>query len=44
MRARMRQMYLFAVVAVALVVVVGGSAIAQSSNFSVGTWKLNVAK
>jgi hypothetical protein len=44
MQARMRQMYLFAVVAVALVVVLCGTALAQSSNSEVGTWKLNVAK
>jgi len=40
----MRQMSLFAVVGVALVVAVGGTALAQSSNSEVGTWKLNVAK
>src|SRR6266852_4627161 len=44
MRARKRQMSLFAVVAVALVVVLSGTALAQSSNSEVGTWKLNVAK
>jgi len=43
MQARMRQIYLFAVVAVALVVVLGGTALAQSSNSEVGTWKLNLA-
>jgi hypothetical protein len=43
MRRRMRQMYLFAVVAVALMVVFGGTAFAQSSPF-IGTWKLNLAK
>jgi len=40
----MRQAYLFAVVAVALVVVLGGTALAQTGDSSVGTWKLNVAK
>jgi hypothetical protein len=44
MQARMRQVYLFAVVAVASVVVLGGTALAQSSNSEVGTWKLNLAK
>ena len=44
MQARMRQMYLFAAVAVALVVVLGGTALAQSTNSEVGIWKLNVAK
>jgi hypothetical protein len=45
MQARMRQTYLFSVVvAVALVVVLGGTALAQSRDPSVGTWKLNVAK
>jgi hypothetical protein len=40
MQARMRQAYLLAVVVVAMVVVLGGTAFAQA----VGTWKLNVAK
>ena len=44
MQARMRQMYPLAVVAVALVGILGGTALAQSSNTSVGTWKLNLAK
>jgi hypothetical protein len=44
MQARMRQMCLFAVVAVAWVVVFGGTALAQSSNPLLGSWKLNVAK
>jgi hypothetical protein len=43
MQRRMRQMYLFAVVAVALLVVLGSTAFAQSSPF-IGTWKLNLAK
>jgi hypothetical protein len=42
MQARMRQMSLFAVVAVAFVLV-GGMAFAQSDS-NLGTWKLNVAK
>ena len=44
MQTRMRQTDLVAVVAVGLVVVLGGTALAQSSNTEVGTWKLNVAK
>ena len=44
MQARMRQASLFAAVGVAMVVVVGGAALAQSSNTSIGTWKMNVAK
>jgi hypothetical protein len=43
MQAQMRQAYLFAVVAVALVVL-GGTALAQPGNPQLGTWKLNVAK
>jgi hypothetical protein len=43
-QARIRQMSLVAVVAVGLVVVLGGKALAQSSNTELGTWKLNVAK
>src|SRR6266550_1520815 len=43
-QARIRQMSLVAVVGVGLVVVLGGTALAQSSNTEVGTWKLNVAK
>lgn len=39
----MRQMYLLAAVAVALVVL-GGTTLAQSSNPQLGTWKLNAAK
>jgi hypothetical protein len=42
MQARIRQMSLVAVVALGLVV--GNTALAQSSNSEVGTWKLNVAK
>ena len=41
-QARMRQVHLFAVVAVALVVF-GGTALAQSDT-SLGNWKLNLAK
>jgi hypothetical protein len=44
MQARMQQAYLFAVVTVALVVVRGGTALAQSSNPHIGPWKMNVAK
>jgi hypothetical protein len=41
----MRQASLFAVVvAVAMVVVLGGTALAQSSNPHVGMWKANIAK
>ena len=43
-QARIRQMSLVAVVAVGLVVVLGSTALAQSSNSELGTWKLNVAK
>src|ERR1700681_77158 len=43
MQARMRQILHFAAVAVCLVVVFGGTALAQS-NPNLGTWKLNVAK
>jgi hypothetical protein len=41
-QARIRQMSLVAVVALGLVV--GSTALAQSSNPEVGSWKLNVAK
>jgi hypothetical protein len=41
MQARMRQMSLGVVVAV---IVLGGTALAQSSNSEVGIWKLNIAK
>src|ERR1700682_2057027 len=44
MQARMRQTYLFAVVAVAIVVVLDGTALAQSNNPHVGMWKANMAK
>jgi hypothetical protein len=43
MQARMRQLVHFAVVPVALLVVLSGTILAQG-NTSVGTWKLNVAK
>jgi hypothetical protein len=43
MRARIRKMTLMAVVAVALGVIPGGTAFAQSSPF-IGTWKLNLAR
>src|SRR5437667_12883531 len=38
--ARMQQVHIFAVIAVALVVVLGSTALAQA----VGAWKLNLAK
>ena len=44
MQARVRQTCLFAVVALGLVVVLAGTALAQSSNSMIGIWKLNVAK
>jgi hypothetical protein len=44
MQARMQQAYRFAVVTVALVVVLGGTALAQSSNPHIGPSKMNVAK
>jgi hypothetical protein len=43
MQTTTRRMFLFAVVAVASVVVFGGTALAQNNPF-IGTWKLNVAK
>jgi hypothetical protein len=43
MQARTRRMPLFAVIAVALGVVLGGRALAQTDP-NLGTWKLNVAK
>ena len=42
--ARIRQMSLVAVADIGLVIVLGGSALAQSSNPHVGTWKMNAAK
>lgn len=45
MQARVRQMYFFAVVAVTLVVVLAGTALAQPGNpTNIGTWKFNLAK
>ena len=44
MQARIRQTCLFAAVALGLVVVLAGTALAQSGNTSIGTWKLNIAK
>jgi hypothetical protein len=44
MQARIRQAYLFAVVALGLVIVLAGAALAQSSDPRLGTWKLNLAK
>src|SRR5437773_12477893 len=43
MQAGTRRVSLFAVVAVAWVVILGGAALAQG-NFGPGTWKLNLAK
>ena len=43
MQARIRQMSLFAVIAVAFVVVFGGTALAQRDG-TLGTWKVNLAK
>ena len=43
MQTRMRRVSLFAAVAVAWVVILGGTALAQG-NFGPGTWKLNLAK
>jgi hypothetical protein len=42
--ARTRLVHLFGVVAVVLVVVIYGTALAQSSNTTLGNWKLNLAK
>jgi hypothetical protein len=44
MQARMRRISLFSVLGFALVVILGGTAFAQSTNSEVGTWKLNLAK
>jgi hypothetical protein len=44
MQARTRQTCLFAVVALALVVVLAGTTLAQSSNSMIGTWTINLAK
>jgi hypothetical protein len=44
MQARTRQTCLFAVVALGLVVVLAGTALAQSGSSNLGTWKLNLAK
>jgi hypothetical protein len=44
MMPRIRQAYVLAAVAVTSVVVLGGTALAQSGNSEVGTWKLNLAK
>jgi len=44
MQARIRQTCLFVVVALGLVVVLAGSALAQSSQTNVGTWNINLAK
>jgi hypothetical protein len=44
MQTRIRQTCLFAVGALGLVVVLAGTALAQSSDPRLGTWKLNLAK
>jgi hypothetical protein len=44
MQARTRQTCLFAVVALGLVVVLAGTALAQPGSSNLGTWKLNLAK
>lgn len=44
MQAKKRHAYLFTAAAAVSAVVLGGTALAQSSNPHVGTWKLNVAK
>jgi len=44
MQARVRQTCLFAVVALGLVVVLAGTALAQPSDPSIGTWKVNIAR
>jgi hypothetical protein len=43
MQARIRQTCLFAVVALGLVVVFAGTALAQPGNSTIGTWKVNLA-
>ncbi len=44
MQTRIRPTRLFAVVSLGLVVALAGTALAQSSNPRIGTWKLNLAK
>ena len=44
MQASIRQTCLFAVIAVGLVVALAGTAFAQPSNSTFGTWKVNLAK
>jgi hypothetical protein len=44
MQARIRQTCLRAVLALGLVVALAGTALAQSNDSSIGTWKLNVAR
>jgi hypothetical protein len=44
MQAGIRQTCLFAVIALGLVVALAGTALAQSSDSSIGTWKINSAK
>lgn len=44
MQARIRQSSTFTAVALTAVVLLGGTALAQSGSSEIGTWKLNVAK
>ena len=44
MLARIRQLCLFAVVALGLVVVLAGTTFGQPGSSNLGTWKLNLAK
>ncbi|MEI6670182.1 MAG: hypothetical protein WCP29_18710 [Acidobacteriota bacterium] len=44
MQARVRQACLFAAVALGLVVALAGTALAQPSDSSIGTWKVNATK
>ena len=44
MQTRMRQASRFTAVAITLAVALGGTALAQSGDPLVGSWKLNVAK
>ncbi|MEI6667559.1 MAG: hypothetical protein WCP29_05320 [Acidobacteriota bacterium] len=44
MQARIRQACLFATVALGLVVVLAGTALAQPGSSNLGTWKLNLSK
>jgi hypothetical protein len=44
MQARIRQTCLFAAVALGLVIVLAGTALAQANTSGIGTWKVNIAK